>query len=66
MKTLVGHLSGPAAPNLGRANPQFLHRLAHGSPRSFRTLNTPAPFVPLRQPMGGHGNPRKEHPARPA
>ena len=66
MKTLLGHLSGQGAPNLGHVNPHFLRTMEHGPQSMARSNKSPPPFLPLRQPLGGHGNVRKEHPVRPA
>ena len=62
MKTLIGRLSGPGVPNLGRAHPAAFPS-ATGSNQHYpsKPLSLTAPFTPLRQPISGHGNPRKEH-----
>jgi hypothetical protein len=61
MKTLIGHLAGSGVPNLGRAHPSAFPIMGNGSHHDTKIWKTTAPFIPLRQPMGGHGNPRKEH-----
>jgi hypothetical protein len=61
MKTLIGHLPGPGVPNFGRAHPIFFQGMDYGAPHFPKPQKTTAPFTTLRQPMGGHGNPRKEH-----
>ena len=63
MKTLFGHLAKLGFPNLGKFHQRFFQGLEKTPQSSSKLGNTPTPFVPLRQPMGGHGNPRKEHPA---
>ena len=61
MKTLIGHLAGSGVPKIGKANPHFLQTLENGEPHGSKPWKTTAPFTPLRQPVGGHGNFRKEH-----
>ena len=62
MKTLIGHLAGIGVPNLGRAHPLAFQPPTENSPQHLpKPWKTTAPFTPLRQPLGGHGNFRKEH-----
>lgn len=62
MKTMGGHIVRLELPNARKAHAPFFLSLEK-VPRHFSKLwKMPAPFLPLRQPMGGHGNPRKEHP----
>ncbi|TAN39049.1 MAG: hypothetical protein EPN23_00625 [Verrucomicrobia bacterium] len=62
MKTLIGHLVGGGVPSVGSPQPRFFQGLEKRLQHSFHPWNAAVPFVPLRQPLGGHGNPRKEHP----
>ncbi len=61
MKTLLGHLAGPGGPRVGKANPHFFQGLEKTSLHVSKPWKTTAPFTPLRQPVGGHGNFRKDH-----
>ena len=63
MKTLIGHVAGQGFPSQGKINQRFFPILVNGPHPSSIPWKASAPFTPLRQPMGGHGNPRKEHPA---
>jgi len=61
MKTLIGHLWGQAVPSIGKAGSHFFQGLEKSGLHFSKPWKTTAPFTPLRQPVGGHGNFRKEH-----
>ena len=63
MKTLFGHIASIKFPSLGRFHQRFVQVLERTTRHTSKPWNAVIPFVPLRQPLGGHGNPRKEHPA---
>lgn len=62
MKTLTGHYAAQGLPNLGNLHPPFFQALEKDGLRFSKPWKTAAAkFLPLRQPLGGHGNFRKEH-----
>ena len=61
MKTLIGHLAGLMVPRIGNVYPHFFQGLEKPSLHFSKPWKTTASFAPLRQPVGGHGNFRKEH-----
>ena len=61
MRTLIGHLGNGGGSSSGKGHQHFYQGLESGAQRWSKPWKTAAPFTPLRQPMAGHGNPRKEH-----
>lgn len=62
MKTLTGHIVRMGIPAPSRYREPFFQAWRRATRKFANVWKLAAPFMPLRQPMGGHGNPRKEHP----
>jgi hypothetical protein len=61
MKTLIGHLWGQGVPGIGNRRGRFFQGLGKPDLHFSKPWKIATPFKPLRQPVGGHGNFRKEH-----
>ena len=62
MKTIEGHIVRMEVPVSARSRAPFFLAWGNATRNFARSWRMVAPFMPLRQPVGGHGNPRKEHP----
>ena len=62
MKTIAGHIARMEVPIPKKNREPFFQAWGKATRNFANAWRLGVPFMPLRQPMGGHGNPRKEHP----